>query len=246
MPRSTTGTASPGSKGPSWPSRPDPCGAGRKKPAKKPVRKAARRPAKKTRQAGKEAARKPVQKAERSDERARHRDSACWKRSGFGCGVSATPTRMQQLLFELDSDPEVMRYLGPFRVPTVEAYRERIRTVWLPYYSPHSTRGFWAFTRRPTTDSWDGVSCGPPPTTSSRPKLVGPARPIWNSAIDCAAPSGAAAWPRKRLLHSCDCALADPSVTCIVAAALVPNRGSTRSHGEDRDGARPRVRDRRL
>src|SRR5207253_10547966 len=42
-----------------------------------------------------------------------------------------------ELVFELDSDPEVMRYLtppggGPVTPPSAAAYRERVRTVWLP------------------------------------------------------------------------------------------------------------------
>src|SRR4051812_43803246 len=32
-----------------------------------------------------------------------------------------------RLLFELDRDPEVMRHIGPYALPTVEAYREKIR-----------------------------------------------------------------------------------------------------------------------
>ena len=53
-----------------------------------------------------------------------------------------------RLLFELDSDPEVMRYIGPIGLPTVEAYRERLRTVWLPYYTAHPDCGFWAIFER--------------------------------------------------------------------------------------------------
>jgi hypothetical protein len=41
-----------------------------------------------------------------------------------------------ELLVELDSDPEVTRYLTPVGIPfdtqSAAAYRERIRTVWLP------------------------------------------------------------------------------------------------------------------
>jgi RimJ/RimL family protein N-acetyltransferase len=40
-----------------------------------------------------------------------------------------------ELLFELDSDPEVMRYIGPFGLPSPGAYRERVRTVWLLQYA---------------------------------------------------------------------------------------------------------------
>jgi RimJ/RimL family protein N-acetyltransferase len=37
-----------------------------------------------------------------------------------------------QLLFDLDSDPEVMRYVGQWRAPDVDWYRDRIRTVYVP------------------------------------------------------------------------------------------------------------------
>ena len=37
-----------------------------------------------------------------------------------------------ELLFDLDSDPEVMRYIGPRPAPDVAGYRDRTRTVYLP------------------------------------------------------------------------------------------------------------------
>jgi ribosomal-protein-alanine N-acetyltransferase len=37
-----------------------------------------------------------------------------------------------ELLFDLDSDPEVMRYIGPRLLPDVSSYRDRIRTVHVP------------------------------------------------------------------------------------------------------------------
>ena len=40
--------------------------------------------------------------------------------------------------------PEVMRYIGPFGLGSVAAYRERIRTNWSTYYSAHPARGVWA------------------------------------------------------------------------------------------------------
>ncbi len=38
------------------------------------------------------------------------------------------------LLLELDSDPEVMRFVGPYQLPNVDAYREYIRSRYLPEY----------------------------------------------------------------------------------------------------------------
>ena len=42
-----------------------------------------------------------------------------------------------QLLFDLDADPEVMRYIGPWRAPDVAWVRDRIRTVYLPHQTHH-------------------------------------------------------------------------------------------------------------
>src|SRR6476660_8603939 len=53
-------------------------------------------------------------------------------------------------LFELDSDPEVIRFVGPSGLLTVADYRTRIQTVWLPYYTAHPTRGFWALIEKAT------------------------------------------------------------------------------------------------
>lgn len=47
-------------------------------------------------------------------------------------------------LFALDADPEVMRYVGPYALGDVEAYRERIRTLNIPYYAAHPGFGVWA------------------------------------------------------------------------------------------------------
>lgn len=47
-------------------------------------------------------------------------------------------------LFALNADPEVMRYIGPSDLGDVEAYRERIRTLNIPYYASHPGFGVWA------------------------------------------------------------------------------------------------------
>ena len=54
-------------------------------------------------------------------------------------------------LFELDSDPEVMRYVGPqFALPDEAAYRERIRTYFRPYHDKGPDFGFWVVEERAT------------------------------------------------------------------------------------------------
>ena len=52
-------------------------------------------------------------------------------------------------LFALDSDPAVMRYIGPYTLGDVDAYRERIRTVNIPYYADHPGFGVWAAQEKP-------------------------------------------------------------------------------------------------
>lgn len=49
-----------------------------------------------------------------------------------------------ELLLELDSDPDVLRYVGPSLCRTVEDYRERIRTTYGGYYAKSSHLGVWA------------------------------------------------------------------------------------------------------
>jgi RimJ/RimL family protein N-acetyltransferase len=47
------------------------------------------------------------------------------------------------LLLALDSDPEVMRFVGPYGLANETAYRERIRTYFQPYYAKGRDFGFW-------------------------------------------------------------------------------------------------------
>jgi RimJ/RimL family protein N-acetyltransferase len=133
-----------------------------------------------------------------------------------------------ELLFELDSDPEVMRFIGPFRLPDVEAYRERIRTFWLPYYSPHPNRGFWAAIDK-ATDQFIGWFFLRPATDYKFAAEAGWTRP---TDLELGYRLCRAAWGRGWATEAAGLlvrrVLADLSVTCVVAAALVPNRASTR------------------
>ena len=61
-------------------------------------------------------------------------------------------------LFALDSDPEVMRYIGPYQLPDVEAYRSRIRTLNIPYYKEHPGYGVWAALEK-SAGAFLGGSC---------------------------------------------------------------------------------------
>lgn len=133
-----------------------------------------------------------------------------------------------QLLFELDSDPEVMRYLGPFQMPDVAAYRERLRSVWLPYYTAHPTEGFWAMTEKASGEfvGWIFVRKA---TEYKFAVEAGFTRP---SDIEIGYRLRKAAWGRGLTTEAAAelvrITIANPDVTCLVATALKPNRGSTR------------------
>jgi RimJ/RimL family protein N-acetyltransferase len=55
-------------------------------------------------------------------------------------------------LLALDSDPDVMRYIGPYALPNREAYCERIRTVYQPYYARTPGFGCWAVLEKASGD----------------------------------------------------------------------------------------------
>lgn len=132
-----------------------------------------------------------------------------------------------QLVFELDSDPEVMRYIGPFTLPDVAAYRERIRSVWLPQYT-HPGRGCLA-TFEKATGAFVGWFFVRPAPDYKFAKEAG-----WTRASDLELGYRLrrAAWGRGLATEASAAlvgrALADPDVTAVVAAALVTNRASWR------------------
>jgi RimJ/RimL family protein N-acetyltransferase len=53
-----------------------------------------------------------------------------------------------EALLWLDSDPEVLRYVGRKPLPDVESYREHIRCRFLPYYDRPGGHGPWAIVER--------------------------------------------------------------------------------------------------
>ena len=133
-----------------------------------------------------------------------------------------------RLLFELDSDPEVMRYIAPFGLPSVEAARERLRTVWLPYYAPHAGRGFWAVVEKATGEFAGWIFARPAPAHRYA-DVIGWTRP---TDLELGYRLRRVAWGRGLATEAAAelvrLSLADPAVTCVVATALVTNRGSTR------------------
>jgi RimJ/RimL family protein N-acetyltransferase len=130
-----------------------------------------------------------------------------------------------ELLFELDSDAEVMRYIGPRPAPDVTWYRDRIRTVYMAQLE-HPWHGVrivldrasgeflgWVFVR-PAVASPIARDIG---WTEPREEEVGYRfrRPAWGRGI-----ATEAAIPLVRI------AMADPQTTAVVACARAGNTGS--------------------
>jgi RimJ/RimL family protein N-acetyltransferase len=132
------------------------------------------------------------------------------------------------LLLELDSDPAVMRYIGPFALGSIEAYRERMRTNWLPYYATHPARGFWAVIEK-STNQFIGWFLLRPSTDYRFAGEAGWTRP---TDLEIGYRLRQTAWGRglatEVATELVKMALNDPTVTCVVACALVPNQASTR------------------
>jgi len=133
-----------------------------------------------------------------------------------------------QSMLDLDSDPEVMRFIGPPPATEVGWYRERIRNVYLPYQA-HPWHGVrlvhdrangaflgWVFVR-PATAHIHAPSLGwnLPSNEEIGFRLH---RHAWGRGF-----ATEAATPLVQL------ALADPATTAVVACALVGNTRSLRA-----------------
>jgi RimJ/RimL family protein N-acetyltransferase len=130
------------------------------------------------------------------------------------------------LLLDLDSDPEVMRYIGPYALDSVAAYRERIRDVWLPQYAGPG-RGVWAVHEKSAAFlGWIFIRPAPEYRFAREAGWTSPndlelgyrfKRLAWGRGL-CT--EGAV--PLIKLVFT------DPTIERIVGAALATNRASTR------------------
>ncbi|MBX7104912.1 MAG: GNAT family N-acetyltransferase [Gemmataceae bacterium] len=131
------------------------------------------------------------------------------------------------LLIELDSDPEVMRYIGPRPAADVAAYCDRTRDVYMPMQS-HPWHGVRLVIDRASDQFLGWVFVRPATASASAHEFdwtdpgeieVGYRyhRSAWGRGI-----ATEAARPLVRI------ALADPATTAVVGCARVDNIGSIR------------------
>ena len=132
-----------------------------------------------------------------------------------------------ELLHELDSDPEVMRYIGSHPIQDISAYRERTRNVYIPFQL-HPWHGVRMVFERSTGEFLGWAFIRPAPAARNA-KEFGWADP---TEVEVGYRYRRAAWGRgiatEAALALLQFALHDASVTAIVACASASNRGSLR------------------
>jgi RimJ/RimL family protein N-acetyltransferase len=132
-----------------------------------------------------------------------------------------------RLLFELDNDPEVTRYVGPRRLFEVEAYRADIRDRFLPYYARYEGLGFWAAVEK-ASGEFLGWFCLRPGLDYRFAKEAG----FQEGEVELGYRLRRSAWGKGYATEGSRAvvrnALAGPAPVRVVASALVPNRASTR------------------
>ena len=132
-----------------------------------------------------------------------------------------------ELMFELDSDPEVMRYIGPRLGTDASWYRNRIRTKFIPQ-QVHPWRGVRVVFDRVGGDYLGNVSIRPA-NESPEAQALG-----WNRSgeVEIGFRFCRLSWGRgiatEAVSPLIEIAIADPSTTAIVAYADVSNVASLR------------------
>jgi [ribosomal protein S5]-alanine N-acetyltransferase len=132
-----------------------------------------------------------------------------------------------ELLFDLDSDPEVMRYIGPRPAPDVSWYRERTRTVYLPIQA-HPWHGVRIVLDCASGEFLGWVFIRPAPAFRYA-REIGWTQP---DEVEVGYRYRRSAWGRGIATEAAtplvQFALADPATTAVVACALAGNAGSLR------------------
>jgi ribosomal-protein-alanine N-acetyltransferase len=132
-----------------------------------------------------------------------------------------------ELLFDLNSDPEVMRYIAPPPASDVPGYRDRILTVHLPYQA-HPWHGVRIVLDR-TTGEFLGVVFARPATDSRFAQEIGWTQP---NEVEVGYIYRRCAWGRGLATEAATplvcIALADPATLAVVACVHAGNAGSLR------------------
>jgi RimJ/RimL family protein N-acetyltransferase len=132
-----------------------------------------------------------------------------------------------ELLFDLDSDPEVMRYIGPRPAADAAGYRDRTRTVHVPLQA-HPWHGVRIVLDR-TSGEFLGWVFVRPATDFKFACAIGWTRP---DEVEVGYRYHRSAWGRGLASEAATAlvriALADPATTAVVACALASNAGSLR------------------
>jgi RimJ/RimL family protein N-acetyltransferase len=131
------------------------------------------------------------------------------------------------LLFDLDSDPEVMRYIGPRPAPDLASYRDRTRTVYVPLQA-HPWHGVRIVLDRASGEFLGWVFIRPA-AASMFAREIGWTRP---DEVEVGYRYRRFAWGRGVATEAAtplvQIALSDPATTAVVACALAGNAGSLR------------------
>jgi RimJ/RimL family protein N-acetyltransferase len=132
-----------------------------------------------------------------------------------------------ELLFALDADPEVMRYIGPRPATDVASYRDRTQTVYIPWQT-HPWQGVRIVLER-ASGAFLGWVFIRPATASKNAHEIGWTRP---NEVEVGYRYRRAAWGRGIATEAAtplvQIALADSTTTAVVACAHVGNAGSLR------------------
>jgi RimJ/RimL family protein N-acetyltransferase len=132
-----------------------------------------------------------------------------------------------ELLLELDSDPEVMRYVGPPWHTEAAGYRRHIQEKLLPYYARYQDQGFWAIDEKASGEflGWICMRPGKDYRFAVEARFVEGDRELGYRLRRSAWGKGYTTEASQALVTQ---ALAAPDTVRVVASALVPNRASTR------------------
>lgn len=132
------------------------------------------------------------------------------------------------LLYDLDSDSAVLRYIGPRRTGTsIDDYRAHIETVYHKYDAAYRSLGFWAVIERSRQEflGWTCLRPGPDYRFAAEARFR-------DDDAELGYRLKAAAWGQgyatEAALAVIDQGFREESMARIVASALVENRASTR------------------